>query len=278
MKFATLFTLKLVRAGTGEMPLPPDLAVLQPSARHPLGVRALARHRLLVRPDTDGLRVLLPLAEDSTPFITFDSLSLWFELHQKRADFACTMDLNALHAGRPAIFRSKPGVSTLGLDKQPGDATSVPNGKPPLAWVELRGLTDRDWQAPRRFLLELSPRQVRWVYYIITDRLDRIPSISDADTTRAFDFELTAFPASAPTSLNDRVAEALIATHPQAKVYRLHSKRSPPADGLPVKGLRLQLADQTCINNLAPPPADQWMAWPVPSNPQQTALYSVIRL
>jgi hypothetical protein len=144
--------------------------------------------------------------------------------------------------------------------------------------VELRGLASSDVSNPSAYQLELPLRQVRWVYYVVTDRLDRVPSISDSDVSRAFDFDLTAFPVPTPSSVSDRVAEALLAAHPRAKVFRLNSKRSPPADGLPLKGLRLRMADQTCINDLPAPPSDQWMPWPVLNNPPQTALYSVIRL
>ncbi|MFM7235328.1 MAG: hypothetical protein ACKOYK_00925 [Cyanobium sp.] len=278
MKFATLFTLQMVRAESSQSPLPSGLALLQPSARHPLGQRALERHRLLWRPLAGGLRVLLPLQSDGTPFISFDSLTLWLELRRQRADIAYSMDLSTLEAHNPAIFRNTAGASTLTLESKPGDLLEIPKANPPLAWVELRDLASSAISNPPAYGLALPLRQVRWVYYIVTDRLDRIPSISDSDSSRALDFELTAFPLNTPASISDRVAEALLANHPRARVYRLNSKRSPPADGLPLKGLRLRMADQTCINDLPAPPNDQWMPWPVLNNPPQTALYSVIRL
>jgi hypothetical protein len=278
MKFATLFTLQIVRAGSNQLPLPQGLAQLESSARHPLGERGLERHHLLLRQEADGLRVLISLEEDGTPFIAFDSLSLWFELHQQSADLAHSVDLTDLQARRPAIFRNTAANATLKLENEPGDQAAVPMGNPPLAWVELRGLAASDWVTPRRFLLELSPRQVHWVYYVVTDRLDRVPSISDAVASRAFDFDLNTFARPQTAGANDRIAEALLAEHPQAKVHRLSSKRSPPADGLPLKGLRLSLADQTCITDLPPPPAHQWMPWPLPNNPSQAARYTVIRL
>ncbi|MEB3156010.1 MAG: hypothetical protein VKO26_01060 [Cyanobacteriota bacterium] len=278
MTFATLVTLQVARAGTPPIPFPESWLTLRPSVRHPDGQRALTRHRLLWRPLADGLRVSLPLQADGTPFIAFDNLNLWFELHRERADIAYSVDLNALEARRPAIFRGTPGTSTLTLDSQPADLSAIPTANPPLAWVELRGLASSDAANPRTYRLDLPLRQVRWVYYVVTDRLDRVPSISDSDSGRAFDFELTTFPVAAPPNLSDRVAEALVAAHPQAKVHRLHSKRSPPTDGQPLKGLRLRMADQTCINDLPAPPSDQWMPWPVLNNPPQTALYSVIHL
>ncbi|MFM1800287.1 MAG: hypothetical protein RLZZ117_2565 [Cyanobacteriota bacterium] len=279
MKFTPLFTLQLVRAGASSLSIPSELVTLKASGRHPSGLRALERHRLLLRPLPDGVRVLLSLNEDDTPFVPFDSLNLWFELIPQGADLGCVFDLSTLRARRPAVYRSPPsGSSTLILDAQPADPTEVPRGSPPLAWVEILGLSSSDAVSPRSFLLELPPRSDRWVYYVVTDRADRTPSISDSEASRAFDFDLTTFATPLASGANDRIAEALLAQQPQAKVHRLSSKRSPPADGLPLKGLRLNMADQTCIADLPPPPAHQWMSWPVPNNPSRMARYTVIRL
>jgi hypothetical protein len=279
MKFTPLFSLQIVQAGANPISIPSDQVSLQVSARHPSGQRALERHRLLLRPLPAGVRVLLSLNDDGTPFVAFDSLSLWFELVPRSVDLGCSLDLSTLQARRPALYQSPTdGSSSLTLSPQPVAPAEVPTGQPPLAWVEIRSLSSSDATAPRSFVLELPPRQGRWVYYVVTDRADKTPSISDPEASRAFDFDLTTFATPLAPGVSDRIAEALLASHPQAKVHRLSSKRSPPADGRPLKGLRLLLADQTCIADLPPPPTHQWMPWPAPNNPSQSARYTVIRL
>jgi hypothetical protein len=278
MKFTRIFEIRLQRSGVSPTPITGDTLILQPTASDASGVRALERHRLLVRPQVDGLMVLTGLAEDSQPFIPFDDLTLLFELVRRDPMVGYVLDLSTLRPLRQPTFKNLPPALELQLGEHNGLVAEGSASNARLAWVEIGSISSGWALAPRRFVLELQPRQVRWVYYIVTKRSDKPPSISDSVPSRAFDFDATPLAAASTETAQDRVAQALVAENPDAKVYRLSSKRSPPTDGSVLMGLRLQLDGQNYISDLPPPPSDQLMNLPVLNSQPQDALYRIIRL
>lgn len=289
MKFIPLFQIGLRRGGITPTLISDKTLFLQPTAGDASGVRALQRHRLLVRPQLDGLVVLTGLAEDGTPFLSLADLRLRFDLCQSDPMVSYALDLSSLLSLRHPSFRNVPSALELQLAERTGIPTvpSLPSDlispQPPspanrLAWVEIGSINSAWIQAPPSFFLTLQPRQVRWVYYVVTKRTDKIPSISDSVPARAFDFDVTPLAATSSELAQDLVAQALVADNPQAKLYRLCSKRSPPSDGNNLVGLRLLLDGQRYISDLPPPPANQLISLPVLNSQPQDAIYRVIRL
>lgn len=277
MKFTPLFQIALRRGGSTPTPIGGDTLALHSTATDAAGVRALQRHRLLVRPQPDGLVVLTGLADDGTLFLPLADLTLRFDLIRTDPLLGSAFDLAPLLSLRHPTFRNVPAAVDLQLaERAPGPPSSPSADR--VAWVEISLITSAWIQAPPRFVLSLQPRQVRWVYYIVTQRTDRIPSITDSVPARALEFEVTSL-ASASTELaQDRVAQVLVAGSPEGRVYRLSSKRSPPLDGKAQVGLRLLLDGQRYISDLPPPPSDQAMNLPVQNGTPLDALYRVIRL
>jgi hypothetical protein len=277
MKFTPLFQIALRRGGSTPAPIGGDRLVLQPTATDASGERALQRHRLLLRPQPDGLVVLTGLADGGTPFLPLADLTLRFDLIRTDPLLGVAFDLTPLLALRHPTFRNAPAAFDLQLAERAPGPPSPPSADR-VAWVEITSITSAWIQAPPRFVLSLQPRQVRWVYYVVTQRTDKIPSITDSVPTRALEFEVTPL-ASASTALaQDRVAQVLVARSPEGRVYRLSSKRSPPLDGKSQVGLRLLLDGQRYISDLPPPPTDQVMNLPVLNGTPLDALYRVIRL
>lgn len=280
MKFTRLFEIRLQRTSASPTPTPitGDALFVQPTASDASGVRALERHRLLVRPQVDGLVVLTGLAEDSQPLIPFDDLTLLFELVRCDPMVGYDLDLSRLRPLRQPSFKYLPPALELQLGEKNGLVAKDSAANARLAWVEIGSISSGWVLAPRRFVLQLKPRQVRWVYYIVTKRTDKSPSISDSVPSRAFDFDVTTLDAASAEQAQDRVAQALVADNSGAKVYRFSSKRSPPINEVPLKGLHLLLDGQNYMFDLPPPPADQLMNLPVLNSQPQDALYRVIRL
>ncbi len=289
MKFTPLFQIGLRRGRITPTLISDKTLFLQPTAGDASGVRALQRHRLLVRTQLDGLVILTGLAKDGTPFLPLADLSLRFDLCRSDPMVGYVLDLSPLLSLSHPSFRNVPSALELQLAERAGIPTvpSLPSDlispQPPspanrLAWVEIGSINSAWIQAPPSFFLTLQPRQVRWVYYVVTKRTDKIPSISDSVPARAFDFDVTPLAAASSELAQDRVAQALVAGNPESKVYRLCSKRSPPSNGNDLVGLRLLLDGQRYISDLPPPPSHQLMSLPVINSQPQDAIYRVIRL
>jgi len=278
MKFTRLFEIHLQRSSASPTPITGNSLIVQPTASDASGARALERHRLLVRPQVDGLVVLTGLAEDSQPLIPFDDLTLLFELVRCDPMLAYDLDLSRLRPLRQPSFKYLPPVLELQLGEKNGLVANDSAAKARLAWVEIGSISSGWVSAPRRFVLQLKPHQLRWVYYIVTKRTDKLPSISDSVPSRAFDFDVTTLDAASAAQAQDQdqVAQALVADNSGAKVYRFSSKRSPPINGSPFKGLHLLLDGY--MFDLPPPAADQLMILPGLNSQPQDALYRVIRL
>lgn len=289
MKFTPLFQIGLRWGGSTPNPIGRETLVLQPTADDESGVRALQRHRLLVRQQPDGLVVLTGLAEDGTPFLPLANLTLRFDLIRMDPLLGFALILTPLLSLRHPTFRNAPPSLELQLAERAGapsapslpGATPAPQSPPPadhLAWVEIGSISSAWIQAPPRFVLSPQPRQVRWVYYVVTQRSNKIPSITDSVPARALEFEVTPLAAATSELAQDRVAQVLVAGSPEARVYRLSSKRSPPLEGTAQAGLRLLLDGQRYISDLPPPPSNQVMNLPVLNSTPLDALYRVIRL
>jgi len=277
MKYTPLFQIGLRRGGSTPTPIGGGTLALQATATDASGVRALQRHRLLVRPQPDGLVVLTGLADDGTPFLPLADLTLRFDLIRTDPLLGFAFDLTPLLSLRDPTFRIVPAAFDLQLsERAPGPPS--PASADRVAWVEISSITSAWIQAPPRFVLSLQPRQVRWVYYVVTQRTDKLPSITDSVPTRALEFEVTPLARTSTELAQDRVAQVLVAGNPEGRVYRLSSKRSPPLDGKSQVGLRLLLDGQRYISDLPPPPLQQVMNLPVLNSAPLDALYRVIRL
>lgn len=277
MKFTPLFEIVLQREGAVPTPISIDTIGLQTSSTDHAGKDALRRQRLLVRQRTDGLTVLTGLADDGMPFLPLTGIKLRFDLIPLDPLLGFAFDLSALFPLRIPTFSNAPSGLVLQLGEridmlEPSTPTDL------LASVEIGSITS-DWiQTPPRFVVSLQPRQIRWVYYVVMHRSDRIPSIRDSVATRALEFEVTPLSAASNELAQDRVGQVLVVGSPDGKVYRLSSKRSPPMDGKAQVGLQLLLDDQCYICDLPPPHSDQVMNLPVLNSPPLDAAYRVIRL
>ncbi|MCA9693852.1 MAG: hypothetical protein R3A51_17700 [Nannocystaceae bacterium] len=216
----------------------------------PAGARALAGHRLLLRPTFDGAIVLAPLDERGAPLIAYAAgLSIDLELRPRSSALAACTDLSELAAlAAPRFTNADAPSGALTLADGPG-----PRARGALAEVSLTGVSAA-WltSGPATFDVPLAPRRARWVYYFVTDIPD--PTITLVDQASApirfgagaeLDVELDA---------RDSRARELAGRYPGARRIRFISDELVPCREAPLRTLELRAADQR-LNITVPPPS-----------------------
>lgn len=248
MKHRRLFDLR-VRHGFFADGGCPDLAI-EPSARHPGGARALARHRLLALPRPDGLEVLAEVGGDGDPTIALTDLSLRFDLRVSGPDFAHYTDSSAWQdLLGPTWGGSSADGGPLVLGAGAGD-------HPPdvVAAVVVSGLSAAWLAAPPRFFLDLKAREALWVYYLLTTRPNgQPPAIRDGELARALGFARVQLSPDNAAAADDPVGHRLLARYPERRCFRMISDRPIACRRAPVRQLALYLGEELLLRELSNP-------------------------
>lgn len=225
----------------------PDLEI-EPRSWQADGRRALARHRLVVRPRIDGVEVLAEIDGEGRPRIALgEGLVLAFAL-RPRGDFIHYTDVDAWSNPPGATYRSSsPAGGALEL--------GVGEARPPAgiaASIEIAGVADAWIAAPPRFTLDLAARRAHWVYYLVTSRPAATPQIVDRrpDGHLAFaSAELT----EALMSTDDPIGCRVRDQHRDRRCFRLTSAAALTCRRAPLRRLALLLGDELLIPELANP-------------------------
>lgn len=220
---------------------------IQPSEKQPNGIRALARHRLITKPQLNGLTVLGCVDDRRKPFIRLDNLSLSFDLIVSDQEFALRTDLDPIRRLNSPIWVRRRSDTNLRL--RSGESRLLPNV---LAGVEITGIRSSWLRKPRHFIVPFAAKKTRWVYYLFTNRKGKPPRIVDKNRTRSLEFD------ESPTNdygliNSDAIAALLREGRDSRNCYRLVSRLPVSNEKTRVLGLALYSGDQLLIPQLPHP-------------------------
>ncbi|MFV8751778.1 hypothetical protein ACNOYE_14630 [Nannocystaceae bacterium ST9] len=245
---------------------------IQPREWQPSGTRALARHRLLTRPQPDGLDVLGRLDERGKPFLDFRGLELSFDMLVLERDFVLRSDLEPLRKLDAPTWRRPRSGNELKLK---AGAAPLPAGV--LAGIELTDV-DAGWlRNPRRFVMVVPAKQALLVFYLVGRRNGATPTILTGEGSRSIGFVCESLPEVEDLASRDPVGAALVARHPGQPIHRLATEQAQAARSQALRGLALRLGEQTLLAELPTPSIHQHttLALTADSKPRD-ALYRVL--
>lgn len=245
---------------------------IEPRSWSPNGARALARHRLLARPQLDGLDVLGRVDERGRPYLDFQDLSLAFDLVLRERELLQRSDVAGLRKLANPTWRRARGGDRLKLR-----AGTTPLPSRVFGGVELDKV-DAAWlRSPRHFVIEIPAAQVLVVFYLIGPTGGPAPQIVDGDGKRSLAFACETLVAGPELARRDPVGAMLLAHHPERSVHRLSSDKPIAAQPSALRGLGLRVGDRLLRNDL-PSPAHHHHTTIAPSaeSKARDALYHVL--
>jgi hypothetical protein len=274
VRYQPLFMLQVRHAGYSEGRS--DHLQIVPRAEHPSGERALARHRLLARARgyvTEVMARVEGQGETLRPAVALDALTLGFELRATGSGFAANTDLSAWVdvTGMPRYVNDVDGrENQLQLVTAPA-VTRVPAV---LAHIDIVGANATWLASPPTFTLELAPRQVLWVYYLLTKRTQGDdPHIEDGDRKHPLAFVRKRLTAANTPASADPIGARLLQRNPEHRCHRLVSKRPVAWRQAARRQLSLYLGDELLIRELATPSLDNSAKL---AKPARETLYRVV--
>jgi hypothetical protein len=245
---------------------------VEPRSWSASGMRALARHRLLARPQIDGLDVLGRVDARGRPFLEFQDLSLAFDLVLR--------DRELLHRSDLALIRKL--ASPTWKRSRSGERLKLRAGTTPLpsrvfGAVELDKI-DSGWlRSPRHFVIEIPATQVLVIYYLIGPRGGPAPQIVDADGKRSLAFTCETLVEGPELARRDPVGAALLAHHGDRSVHRLSSDKAIVTQPSALRGLGLRVGDRLLRSDLPSPAHHQHITIaPSAESKARDALYHVL--
>ena len=273
MKYLAVFAIRIRHAFYGDgrcadFSLEPD----------PASQRLLANHRMIARARPDGVEVFAPLDPDQTPaarpFIPFrPDLALSFYLRLQNPDFTLFTDLDGLSGLQDPVFEN-PESGASGELAVRGHDTPLPllEKTSVFARIRIRSIAAA-WLdgGPVQYTITFQPRQTRWAFYFISDKLNgngrgnqTLPRIVDDDPARAdaplhFDTAMLDPAPDAPTGSNpgdivdDDIARNLASRYPDHQRFRIVSSDRLACQQEARKRLALYLGDEKLSNTVANP-------------------------
>ena len=227
------------------------------------GERDLARLRLRLRMQPDGLELWLPMVDKDSPFLAFKKFVPAFTLWPAGTAFSRTHDLSALRKHKNPVFRAnKKGEVQLA-----SGAVPVPPGA--IAHLELPALSSSTWRKPLDLNLHLPPRRLPRVYYLLCRR-GLLPSLIDSDGQVEFARE----PVDESDGGNDPVGVGIARRNPQRQVLRFRSLTALPVLARPA--LSLQEGGHMLRRSLPPPDPRDHCLLTLPGEAPREFLYHLL--
>jgi hypothetical protein len=272
MRYQPLFMLQVRHSGYPDGRC--DHLQIVPRTDYPSGERALARHRLLARTRGHVTEVMARVegqGETLRPAVALDALTLGFELRAAGSGVAANTDLSAWAdvTGLPH-YVNEAGQLQLVSHVQPA-LTRIPTV---LAHIDVVGANATWLASPPTFTLELAPRQVLWVYYLLTKRTQGDdPHIEDGDRKHPLAFVRKRLTAANTPASADPIGARLLQRNPEHRCHRLVSKRPVAWRQAARRQLSLYLGDELLIRELATPSLDNSAKL---AKPARETLYRVV--
>jgi hypothetical protein len=258
-----------------------DNLAIAPRTDHASGERALARHRLLARTRGHVTEVMARAegqAETLRPTVALDALTLGFELRTTGSGFASNTDLSAWAAvtGMPHYVNEAGHLQLVTAQRLAASHVQPASARIPtvLAHIEIVGANAKWLASPPTFTLEFAPRQVLWVYYLLTKRTQGDdPHIEDGDRKHPLAFVRKRLTAANTPASADPIGARLLQRNPEHRCHRLVSKRPVAWRQAARRQLSLYLGDELLIRELATPSLDNSAQL---AKPARETLYRVV--
>ncbi|MFI3218236.1 MAG: hypothetical protein QX189_03865 [Methylococcales bacterium] len=191
----------------------------------------LKNHRCIVKPKTNGLTIYIPTDDKKIPIIQFtNDTKLSFDLRLKNPEFSLFTDLSKLSDNDN--FR----------ETQADDfKTDV------FATITIQRDFNKIDQSPHNIELAFSARQVRWVYYLVTNQGDK-----DSE------FVITGLPAYTWKQIaiveSDNIGSMLVKEYQGMKLFCFISEQNIACKQAGLKNIQLSIAQNKIFENLPAPP------------------------
>lgn len=238
--------------------------------------RLLANYRCVMKPLSNGIR-LLAAADDGAMFIQpSHSLRFAFQLVLRNPDFPLFTDLSGIDQAVTPLYVNE-RISTrepvsLKLVSRP---SSTRRARSVFADVEITyGDSPPDLvSGPDKFQIEFEAKQARWKYYVVTDTASALRiAAQDKDAPLSFD-DLKGSP-----KASDSIAAALAEQYPIARIQRFMSTSAIPCRQQPRTSLQL-FADAALAVSSLPNPSPRNYTPDVESGgaPGEICLFQVVK-
>lgn len=202
----------------------------------------LRNHRCVLKSRADGIRVLITTDERNKPLIPIPKKTAFtFQLQLQNLDFPLFTDLNN--------FATKSVSKTITYPVKAAIGTTI------FATVDIAISALNVIKEPVIHEVNFAAKEVRWIYYFVTDLSAENAVFRLIDT----DSELDLFPDSQRTELNqnpdpsDFVAKMLGNQYPDRRRFRFVSGQSISCQQIPRKNLQLRLGDSKIFEHLPNP-------------------------
>jgi hypothetical protein len=248
MRYQPLFQLQVRHIGYHEGRA--NHLQIVPRTDHPSGERALARHRLMVRPRPHATEVMASVegqGDTLRPMVAFDGLTLGFDLRVSGSDFAANTDLSAWAgvSGTPHYVNEN---NQLRLAAPHLHGTARSRTPSVHAHIDIHGVSAAWLAVPPTLTLELAPRQALWVYYLLTKRTQSAdPRIEDGDRKHPLGFVRKRLTVANTPASSDPIGARLLQRNPEHRCHRLVSKKPVAWRQAARRQLSLYLGDELLI-------------------------------
>jgi hypothetical protein len=143
-----------------------------------------------------------------------------------------------------------------------------------LARIDIPSVSPEWLKAPPTFTLDFAPREVVWVYYLLTKRAQGDePRIEDGDRKHPLAFVRKRLTAGNTPVSADPVGARLLQRNPGHRCHRLTSKRPVAWRQIARRQLSLYLGDELLIRELATPALQNSS---ILAKPMRETLYRVV--
>jgi len=238
----------------------------------------LANLRCVQKSLPNGLRILIQVSNDNTPFIALPSTLLFnFRLRLQNPDFTLFTDLPIVprqsddEDSVPVFDLVTRKMITLENKKPatPGDKMSVTypayGGYLPSAFADITIpiiSTEKVTlsETSNAFIIHFEAKKYRWAYYVVTDKANT-PGIEDkaSDKNKPVSFKSgKKFDQNNPADVDDKIAQLLLQQHPDMRTFKILSTDPIPCQQAVRKTLRMRInKNQDTLDQVLPSPTVQ---------------------
>jgi hypothetical protein len=195
--------------------------------------RLLANYRCILKPLPNGIRVLIAVADNGTPFIRLGkNLTIAFHLLLRNPDFALFTDLAELTQSSLRLYTNPQGGSG-----NPVVLQLAPNPIPPaiqpiraafldvaISYPESVGAAPLD---PAVFQIHFAAKHTYWKYYLVTDATTNDVRITDQDQNERLVFAST-IDMNTTAQESDPLATTLAQQYPGMRLHSFMSTTTIP--------------------------------------------------
>ncbi|MEN9866776.1 MAG: hypothetical protein RL748_2366 [Pseudomonadota bacterium] len=240
--------------------------------------KLLANFRCVLKPMSNGLRVLIQATSQGTPFIAMPEITRFnFQLRLRNPDFSLFTDLSAMAAIASPLFTHSGASRTLSPLANDNPA-KLPQGVFASVRLNIAQPVAPLNDASNAFVLPFAAKKCRWKYYVVTSQAATAgnpPAIVDKDNAIMFDAaNLTDLKKTPDPS--DRIAGLLAQQYPESQLFRLLSGSLIPCQQAVRKTIQLMMNGEKVISALPSPVIQNYVIDAKSSEIKEDGLYHVI--